>query len=101
MRKKKEHLPKSVNGDLRKEEEREEERELAPQATPRVFWLTFFFLLLSLLLLERFEEVGLSLLLKLRFDLWPPDEFAERDKSELIFLEKVCRGRFIQTVSFK
>lgn len=101
MRKKIEHLPKSENGDLRKEEEREEESELAPQATPRVFWLIFFFLLLSLLLLERFEEVELLLLLKLRLDLWPPDEFAERDKSELIFLEKVCRGRFIQTVSFK
>jgi hypothetical protein len=71
------HLPKLEKGELWKEE-REEERELEPQATPRVFWSVFFFLLL---LLEGFEEAELALKLLL-----PPDELAERDELKLIFL---------------
>lgn len=66
------YLPKSEKG----EERKEEERELAPQATPRVFWFVFFFLL-ALLVLEELE-------LRILFDLEP--EFADRDESKLIFL---------------
>lgn len=64
---------------------RNEERELAPQATPRVFWLASFFCFL-VLVLERDVEEPES---KLRLDLWPE----ERDESKLIVEEDRVRRR--------
>lgn len=85
------HLPKSGKGDLWKEE-REEERELAPQETPRVFWLVLFVFLL-LLLLELLE-------LKLRLDFWP-DELAERDEFKLISGGELSVGEAVDVYLFK
>ena len=74
----KKNLPKLENGELLKEE-RDEERELEPQATPRVFWLVFFFLLEGFEF--EFEEAELRLLLKLLLA-----DLSERVDSMLIFL---------------
>lgn len=83
------YLPKSVNGELRKEEDLEFE----PQAMPRVFWplspfLLFFFLFL-LKLLSPFRLLFVEL--KLLFELEP--DFAESSKLILFFGAQVLKNQ--------